>query len=259
MFTNIYILVKRLVMNDIKVENPILPIKQAIIIIGNYGSGKSEVSVNWAFWLKEWGVQKLHVVDLDIVNPYFRSREAIEELTKVGIDVVAPQGERFFADLPIILPEIKGLFQDPQGTAIFDVGGDDVGARVLRSFEGYISNYELLQVVNTNRPFTNSFSGVIKMQKSIETSAALNVTGYIGNTHLMDETEVDTILNGIEFMKKLSDKTGIPTRFVTADVKFYDTVIKTNPPFPVMPLIRRLAPTWKGGITKINNKPMLQV
>ena len=222
----------------------ILPKERAIIIIGNYGSGKSEVAVNWALKMKEWGVSPLAIADLDIVNPYFRSREAHEIMESRGINVVAPRGGHFYADLPIVLPEIKGLFQNPEGTAVFDVGGEDAGSRILSSFEGFIPEYELLMVLNANRPFTNTLENTRKMMAMLERASGLRITGFIGNTHLMDETDAEIIIRGHEFVLKISEETGVPVRFITARAQYYEEVMAKSSGTPVLSLERTLRPPW---------------
>ena len=109
---------------------PELPKNHVILFTGNYGSGKTEVAVNYASWLAREG-KRVQIADLDLVNPYFRVREAREPLEKLGIEVVAPAGDYHSADLPILLPQVKGLIEHPKGYTILDVGGDNVGATVL--------------------------------------------------------------------------------------------------------------------------------
>jgi len=238
--------------NDL--STPILPLNRAIIIIGNYGSGKSEVAVNWTIAMKNWGINQISIADLDIVNPYFRSREAIKVMEEKGINVVAPKGRHFYADLPIILPEIKGLFQNQEGYAVFDVGGEDVGAKLLSSFHGFITDYELLVVVNSNRPFTNTLENTKILKHKMENAAGLRITGFIGNTHLMDETDVDTILKGAAFLSELSEATDIPVRFITAHTSLYEKVMEAKPKVPVLPVERILSPPWYEGMDTTHGK-----
>ena len=110
------------------------PEERVLLVVGSYGSGKTEVAVNLAMELALGG-RDVQLADLDLVNPYFRSREARELLESAGVHVISPSGAQAFADLPIVLPEIRGLFNPPPGRlSVFDVGGDDVGARALASF-----------------------------------------------------------------------------------------------------------------------------
>ena len=129
---------------DIRIDSPL------IIFTGNYGSGKTEVAVNFALYNARNG-RKVRLADLDIVNPYFRTREATEILEEKGIEVVVPPGDWVHSENPIILPEVKGMIEKASGDklSIFDVGGDDVGATVLGSFANILSSHphEILQVV----------------------------------------------------------------------------------------------------------------
>ncbi len=248
-------------MVDVFAPLDIFPRQRVVCIIGNYGSGKSEVSVNWALALAKAGVFPVTIADLDIVNPYFRCRDAIAPMEAAGVHVVVPRGGNFYADLPIILPEIKGLFGSTGGTAIFDVGGDDAGARVLSSFAGAIPEYEMLQVVNTRRPFTTTVEGILQMRAGIERSSGLKVTGYIGNTHLMEETTVETLLEAVAILKDLERVSKTPVRFVTAAARLYDAFRARSKDFPVLPIRRNLQPPWKpeDHQTRPVNKPLFRV
>jgi hypothetical protein len=222
----------------------LLPLERVVIITGNYGSGKTEVAVNWTLHLAQSGVGSVSLADLDVVNPYFRCREAAELLRGFGVQVIVPQGETFHSELPIILPEIKGLLQRDDGIAVLDVGGDDVGARVLRSFGGFFRAHEMLQVVNAFRPFTDTVAGCLRIQDEIQESSGLRMTGIIGNAHLMDETSLDTILRGAELAAEVAERRGLCLRFVTALRPFADEVARRSG-LPVLPLDRWMLPPWK--------------
>ena len=220
------------------------------IIVGGYGSGKSEVAVNLARYLvhhRENDTIPVAIADLDIVNPYFRSREAIIELSQLGIKAIVPQGAHFHADLPIIVPEIKGAVQENNGYVVLDVGGDDVGARVLSSLAGafHPDEYELLLVLNKNRPFTSTVDLTLKLINEIETSSRLKFTGLISNTHLMDDTTAETIYDGITLTKAVSDKTGLPVNFISFEETLLPRLDKNRFPYPVLPLNRSLLTPWE--------------
>jgi hypothetical protein len=213
------------------------PLERVVVIVGNYGSGKTEVSVNWMMRLAEAGRRDLAIADLDVVNPYFRCREAAEEMEARGIRVVVPRGEQFHSELPIILPEVRGLLARPDGTVLFDVGGDDVGARVLRSFAGAFGAHEMLQVVNAFRPFTDTVDGCLRILDEIEVSSGMAATGLLSNAHLMDETDAGVILRGAELAAAVGARRGLPVRFVTAIGALADEVAPR--------LERRMLPPWK--------------
>jgi MinD-like ATPase involved in chromosome partitioning or flagellar assembly len=188
-----------------------------IIIVGNYGSGKTEVAVNLARYLHKKGENPVHLVDLDIVNPYFRSREAIKVLTREGIHVVAPEGENFYAELPIILPEVRTYISQKKERVILDVGGDDVGATVLASLKDAVpaeGTYSLWMVLNARRPFTDSVEGAIDMIRKIEAASVLKVSGIISNTHLLNETTVEIVGTGLRMARDVGRTLSLPLPFV---------------------------------------------
>ena len=224
--------------------------KPVNIIVGGYGSGKSEVSVNLARFLvqnQEFTQRPISILDLDIVNPYFRSREASNELEKLGIKTINPEGGQFYADLPIILPQIKGAVEAADGTIICDVGGDDVGARVLSSLASSFEKetYDMMLVLNANRPFTSSVEGCIKMIADIERSSRLTFSGIISNTHLMDDTTVDTVYQGIKLAKEVSKQIGLKLFFVSGEEKILEQIDTSKIDFPVLPLNRSLLKPWE--------------
>lgn len=217
-----------------------------VVIVGNYGSGKTEVAINLAIARKLDRV-KVRLADLDLVNPYFRTREARSALTKLGIEVVLPPEQYMNADLPILSPQIAGMLRAPGELAIVDAGGDDVGATVLASlahvFEG--KSVRVLQVVNPNRPFTDTIQGCIKIQKEIESASKLAVNGIVGNANLIDDTNPDEITRGYDFVKKLSEQTGISLEFITAEKKLMSGLEPGRFSCPVLPINRQLVPPWK--------------
>ncbi len=223
--------------------------KSVLIIVGGYGSGKSEVSVNLARYLVTHlsPPEPVAIADLDIVNPYFRSREAAAELDKLGIRSITPKGSHFFADLPIILPEIKGAVEEHEGMVILDVGGDDVGARVLSSLAGAFDrgSYELLLVLNANRPFTSTIEGCLKIIREIEDASRLQFTGIVSNTHLLEYTRSETVLSGLEFSREVSSAAELPISFVSATAQVLKQIDPKLIDVPVLPLHRSLLKPWE--------------
>jgi hypothetical protein len=217
-----------------------------IVIVGNYGSGKTEVSVNLAVYHKRSGIQ-VRIGDLDLVNPYFRTRETKQTLSNLGIDVILPPSQFLQADLPILTPEIYGLIQCPGELSILDVGGDRVGATVLSAMAHAFSNQDIqmYQVVNPFRPFSNTIDGCLTIREQIETASRLTISGIIGNANLIEETSVDIIDEGYSFVQKLSGESGVPLKWITAPIELMKDIEKKHFDCPVLPIERQLVPPWK--------------
>ncbi len=189
--------------------------KQRIVMfVGGYGSGKTEVAVNYCLASRP-RAESLALVDLDVVNPYFRSREQIATLAEQGVRVIAPAGALASADLPALPAGISGAILDDDGQLVFDVGGDDVGARALGRYQHYLqqAGYDLWLVVNGSRPFTETPELALSMLRSIEATSRLSVTGLINNTHLMQYTDLAVVQRGEELVSQLSQMTGLPVVF----------------------------------------------
>ena len=217
-----------------------------VVITGNYGSGKTEIAINLAAYRKIQGID-VRVADLDLVNPYFRTREARNQLAEIGIEVVLPPEQYMHADLPILTRTVSGLIRNPSALTILDVGGNDVGAAVLAALEDAFKTVscKMLQVVNPFRPLTQTIEGAIDMRHSIEKTSRLKVTGLIGNANLIDESTLETILSGYDFIRKLSEKTGAPLEFITVPSHLLAELDIEQFSCPVLPIKRQLVPPWK--------------
>jgi hypothetical protein len=222
-----------------------VPEQRVVLIVGNYGSGKTEVAVNLAIRLREQ--QSVSIADLDIVNPYFRCREARGEMSSLGIRVVNPEGDYQAADLPIILPEIRGLVRDGKETLILDVGGDDAGARVLGSLADVFEDnpYVMLQVLNARRPFTETVAGCLTIGSEIEAASRLRITGLVSNTHLLEDTDTATVLEGLRLARAVGQAAKLPVSFVTVNESLRDEFDATEAGCPVLWIRRRMLPPWK--------------
>lgn len=189
--------------------------EQLTIITGHYGSGKTEFAVNLAFRLAGSGCA-VTLADLDIVNPYFCSRERKEMLTDAGIRVIASKWAD--ADLPAINPEVYALLESGV-CGIMDVGGDAVGAQVLGRFSHKIAGirHEMLCVVNFNRPETSTVIKAENYLRQIEYSARLKITGLVNNTHMDRESTERDVLRGAELTNALAEASGVPVKFHSYD------------------------------------------
>ena len=191
--------------------------KRIRIIIGHYGSGKSEFSMNYVTRLRELIDTKVAISDLDVVNVYFRTREKRDFLQSKDILPIDSSVQATTLDLPAVSAQVTSPITDKEYNYVIDVGGDDVGARVLGRFSHLIEkdDYDMFCVVNANREKTQTAQDVINHIKSIEKTSNLKVTGLVNNTHLVRETTLDDILKGYELVKEVSNLTGIPISYVT--------------------------------------------
>ncbi len=214
------------------------------IIVGDYGSGKTEVAINLALERKQAGVD-VRVADLDLVNPYFRTREARQQLQSRGVDLVLPPAAYLHADLPILSPAIAGLLRSPSPLTILDVGGDDAGAMVLGALADALSGqrFRMLQVVNPLRPQTATVEGCLKAKTAIESASRLTVKGWIINAHLMNETTAETIADGYRFGQRLAAASGLPLVCITVPQALAAAV--PAPDCPVLIIRRQLVPPWQ--------------
>ena len=189
------------------------------IVTGHYGTGKSEFSVNFALRKRLREGEEVTLVDLDIVNPYFRSREARAILEEQSIRVVSnslniDQG----VDLPAISPAVAGSLEDRERTVIVDLGGDPVGARVMRRFRGSVpeEGLEVLYVVNIFRPENRTVAATCDSLGAIQEASGLRISGLINNSHLLDRSRPEHLLAGDRHCRELSELLGLPIRFVSA-------------------------------------------
>lgn len=217
-----------------------------VVVVGNYGSGKTEVCINLAAQRKLGGID-VRIADLDLVNPYFRTREARGPLSELGIELVLPPEQYLQADLPILSPQVAGMIRRPSQLTLLDVGGDDVGATVLATLEHELKGKSLraLQVINPLRPFTETIEGCLKIRRQIERASRLSIDGIIGNANLIDETTADDIYEGYDFVNRLCEHSGLPLEFITVSRKLLSVIDSRQFACPVLAIERQLVPPWQ--------------
>lgn len=185
-------------------------LKDFIVITGHYGCGKTNFSINLAMDYIAQG-RKVTIVDMDLVNPYFRTSDYRELLESKGIEVIAPVFGHTNLDIPSLPAAMYGIFES-KDVVIVDVGGDDVGATVLGrfrpKFEGL--DYDVLYVINKFRNLTSEPEDAVEVLREIEAVSRLKATGIVNNSHLMRETTENIILEGASFAGKVSELTGLP-------------------------------------------------
>ncbi len=191
--------------------------KRVYILAGHYGSGKTNIAVNIALKMKEDGFD-VNVADLDIVNPYFRTKDSADELSKAGIRLISPTYANTNVDLPALPQEVYALVQQRTAKAVLDVGGDDRGAYALGRYAPYIleeNNYEMCFVVNFFRPLTQTVDEAIEVMREIEYACKIKFTAIINNSNLGSLTDVESVENTFKLAEELSIKTGLPIIYTT--------------------------------------------
>ena len=208
--------------------------KRVTIFSGHYGSGKTNIAVNYAFQLAREGKQ-VCIADLDIVNPYFRTKDSEAELAAMGIQLVSPKYANTNVDLPALPAESYKLVQDKSTYGIMDIGGDDRGAYALGRYVSAIkaeNNYRMAFVVNCYRPLTSSVEDTVEIMREIESACGLEFTCIVNNSNLGAETTVQTVLDSVDFVERLSKKTGLEIWMHTAEASVAEQISELS----VMPM-----------------------
>lgn len=200
----------------------ILPNKQITIISGHYGTGKTEFAVNLVIAMARDG-REVSLVDLDIINPYFRSFERRRELEKEGIKVhvTSMDGQ---ADIPSLPPSIMSIFLEEDQQSIIDLGGDPAGARVLGYYRPQLEkvDFNFWFVINKNRPETATLENVVHHFERTQMMSQQKITGIVNNTHLGRETKAEDIISGDVFAAEAAEKLGLPLICTTGERKFQE-------------------------------------
>ncbi len=192
--------------------------KRLTLFAGHYGSGKTNIAVNYALSLAQEG-KPVCIADLDIVNPYFRTADSARELEEAGITLVRPQYANSNVDLPALPPESYRLVRDKQTFGVMDIGGDDRGAYALGRFAPFIreeNNYRMAFVVNFCRPLTQTAEDALEVMREIEAACGLDFTCIVNNTNLGSETDPEILSDSLEPLEALSRLSGLPVWLHTA-------------------------------------------
>jgi len=218
--------------------------KNLVIVVGHYGSGKTEFSINYAVKSKE-SFKNVNLVDLDIVNPYFRSREKKQTLEEKGIKVMASNLVNKNLDIPALSPSINGAINDINAKTIIDAGGDPVGAKALSRYNNIIKkkDYDMFLIVNANREETRSPKKVIEYFKKIEETSRLKITGLVNNTHTLKSTAEEDVMRGVDLVNKVSKELNIQVKYHTAINKIAYEINK-NEGIEVFPIELYMREEW---------------
>ncbi|MBQ9950183.1 MAG: hypothetical protein IJO93_05635 [Clostridia bacterium] len=188
--------------------------KKTVVLLGNYGSGKSELALNIAVKSREKGSSVM--VDLDIINPYFRSSDMENLLHEKQVDIIKPIYAGTGVEGLSLPPDVYSVFIDDHKTVVFDVGGDATGSIALgqykRNFE-MLENLEVCFVVNTCRPLSNSTDAILELIGEITATSRLDIDCIINNTNLSNETTGEVLASGYRIIEEVSKETGIPVGY----------------------------------------------
>lgn len=206
--------------------------KRVTLFAGHYGSGKTNIAVNYALHLAGEG-KKVCIGDLDIVNPYFRTKDSAKELEEAGVDLISPQFANTNVDLPALPAEAYRLVEDKSVYAIMDIGGDDRGAYALGRYVPALlaeNNYRMAFVANCYRPLTRTPEDALEVMREIETACGLKFTCIINNSNLGADTTTETVRGSLKYMEELSRLSGLPIWMTTARA---DIAVQTEDAFPL--------------------------
>lgn len=198
--------------------------KRLTLLCGHYGSGKTNVAVNLAFKLKEQ-YNNVVVADLDIVNPYFRTKDSMEDFKSRGIELICSEYANSNVDIPALPADMYRLTADKNITAVIDVGGDDRGAYALGRLVPEIkaeNNFDMLMVINGYRPLTPDAASTVEVMREIETACGLGFTGLVNNSNIAEETTAQNVINSISYAQEVSRLSGLPVVMTSVKADLYD-------------------------------------
>ena len=202
---------------------------------GHYGSGKTNIAVNYAIAMAKEG-KKVCIADLDIVNPYFRTADSAKDLEKAGVTLISPQFANSNVDLPALPAEAYRLVQDKSIYGVMDIGGDDRGAYALGRYVPAIkeeNDYRMIFVANCCRPLTPTAEEALEVMREIETACGLQFTDIINNSNLGPETTAETVMASIPYIQKLSELSGLPVFATTAEAAVAQKLADIENVFPL--------------------------
>ena len=198
--------------------------KRITLFAGHYGSGKTNIAVNWAKYLKNIG-KSVSIADLDIVNPYFRCKDSEADLKQWGIKLIVSPYAGSNVDLPSLPQDFYAVVDDRAGYAVVDVGGDDRGAYALGRYVDKIldeNNYELLLVINKYRPLTPDCHSTIEIMREIEKACRMKFTAVVNNSNLGCETTAKVVLDSVAYAENVAKEAGLPIKMTAVESSLYD-------------------------------------
>ena len=207
-----------------------------VVFIGHFGSGKTECAVNYAMRVKqEMPDRKAAIVDLDIANPFFRSREKKDEMEAMGIENLSNlYGKMITDEVPALDPAIRRPLENKEYRAVVDAGGDPSGAKLLMQVQDLLDvpDCDVFAVVNANRPETATLEKAVPLLEMMQVTGGLKITGVVNNTHMIRKTTVKDIMKGYRLAKEVADHFGVAVRYSTCEehlLNELDSLVKAEP------------------------------
>ncbi|MDR2904105.1 MAG: hypothetical protein LBU77_06330 [Clostridiales bacterium] len=202
-----------------------MAVSRITIFAGHYGSGKTNLALNYAFLLKK-AEKNVVICDLDIVNPYFRALDSKDDLDRAGIQLITSDFSNSNAELPSMPANTQAIFDNPAVYAVVDLGGDDRGALALGRYRAAIQRepaYDMLLVANKYRPLSGNVPDLIEIKEEIEAAAGVRFTGIVNNSNLAEETTAEDVFKTETFIQALSAATGLPVKFTAINETLLDS------------------------------------
>lgn len=200
--------------------------KRITLLCGHYGSGKTNIAVNLSFEIRKQ-FDNVAIADLDIVNPYFRTKDSAEDLEKADIKLIVSEYAGTNVDIPALPQGMYSLTDDKTVRAVIDVGGDDRGALVLGRLSDAIkleNDYEMLLVINKFRPLTPDVNSTLEVMNEIETACKIKFTGIVNNSNLGELTEAEDVLGSLQYANDVSAACGLPIKFTAVNETLYNSL-----------------------------------
>ncbi|MBQ2315860.1 MAG: hypothetical protein II372_00980 [Clostridia bacterium] len=204
--------------------------KRVTLFAGHYGSGKTNLAVNFALQMRNNG-KNVKIADLDIVNPYFRTKDSAKVLSDAGIELISPAFANTNLDLPALPAQVYSLVQQKDFYAVMDIGGDDRGAFALGRYRDYIleeNDYEMIFVANFYRPLTRTADEAIEVMREIEAASKIPFTAIINNSNIGDATTAQTVIDTFAIADELSQKTNLPIIFTSGTDRVIEGIDTDN-------------------------------
>ena len=224
--------------------------RRVLVLVGGYGAGKTQLAISLALkWARE--SKRVALVDLDLINPYFRVREIAQALEHEGVEVIRPEGDLAFAENPSLPPQIDGALRDPTRHVVLDVGGNETGATIVGRYHALLNQEDVgvLQVVNIFRPFSSTIEEIERLRLDMERKSHLRVQGWINNSNLIDWTTLEDWQKSEELMKSLVVQSGIPWITSGVNPKWVEKVgLQWKPEW--IPVERYLDLGWKSPVKR---------